>query len=453
MAFWILSIGGWTFIVILFAHLVCRMVWRRSPCHECVRLRNENESLREELEKYRTAYNTLERDFAVHRARETERLTAMEDRLNFVESARKDMEQIFRGTAAEISQKTMEQLRFHSQADMEKEKATVAAMVAPVKEIIARLDQRIVQSDQRHGQEAVKLDENLRQLFQTQKDLDRETKRLNLALCQSHVRGRWGELQLRRLVEMSGMQEHVDFDEQVTMATGDGANPLRADMVIRLPGGHHIVVDAKTVVDAHMQAMECESSEERAVLLRQHGQNVFDRVQELAKKNYWKFSRKTFEYVVLFLPGDHLYATAVQQRPNLFEEAIARRVLLTSPMNFLALLKTIACTWAQVATNDEAEKIVNLGKTFLERVEVLFRRLGELGTRLRQTVDAYNGTLVTVDSRLWPTLQQFSRLQSIGTGCGDYRPAPIDESVRSLRTPLSRETECTSCEKVVSLTS
>jgi DNA recombination protein RmuC len=245
--------------------------------------------------------------------------------------------------------------------------------------------------------------------------LDREAKRLNLALRQSHIRGRWGELQLRRLVEMAGLQAHVDYDEQVTISpAGSNGMPLRADMVIHLPGGQHVVVDAKAVIDAYMQAMECELPSEREVLLKRHAQNVSDRIVELGRKNYGKCSESTFDYVVLFLPGDHLFAAAIQQRPNLFDEALTHHILLASPMNLLALLKTIACTWAQAATTREAEKIVALGKTLLERMEVIFKRLGETGLRLRQAVDSYNGTVTAVDARLLPTLRQFSKMQSLG---------------------------------------
>ncbi|MDR0727752.1 MAG: DNA recombination protein RmuC [Puniceicoccales bacterium] len=361
-----------------------------------------------------------------------ERHAALQEKLTFQEAAQAKLEEIFRQTAAEVSQKALEQLRLHSQANLTKEKTAIAAMVDPVKEVVNRLDQRIILADRHRGEETAKLDENLRQLFQSHRDLDREAKKLNMALRQSHVRGRWGELQLRRLVEMAGLQAHVDFDEQVPVFVDGNNTPLRADMVVHLPGEQHVIVDAKAVIDAYMQAMECEVPEERGVLLKRHAQNVFDRVVELGKREYGKHSAKAFTYVILFLPGDHLYAAAIQERPNLFEEALAHHILLASPMNLLAMLKTIACTWAQAATSREAEKIVSLGKTLVERMEILFKRIGETGLRLRQAVDAYNSTVATVDSRLCPTLQQFAKLQSLGTGKEILPPAHVNEMVQPL---------------------
>lgn len=399
----------------------------RAKTQELAAARAENESTKGELGVLRNAHGEQSRELAVCR----ERQVALQEKLTFQEAAQAKLEEIFRQTAAEVSQKALEQLRLHTQADMAKEKTTIAAMVDPVKEVVNRLDQRIILADRHRGEETAKLDENLRQLFQSHRDLDREAKKLNMALRQSHVRGRWGELQLRRLVEMAGLQAHVDFDEQVSVSVDGNSAPLRADMIVHLPGEQHVVVDAKAVIDAYMQAMECEVPAEREILLKRHGQNVFDRIVELGKRDYGKHSTKAFAYVVLFLPGDHLYAAAVQERPNLFEEALAHHILLASPMNLLAMLKTIACTWAQAATTREAEKIVSLGKTLIERMEVLFKRLGETGLRLRQAVEAYNGTVATADSRLRPTMQQFSKLQSLGMGRDIPLPAHISEMVQS----------------------
>ncbi|MDR2341284.1 MAG: DNA recombination protein RmuC [Puniceicoccales bacterium] len=393
---------------------------------ELAKSKEENESMRCELRALHEAHGEQHRQLAICR----ERYTALQEKLTFQEAAQAKLEEIFQRTAAEVSQKALEQLRLHSQTDMAREKTAIAAMVDPVKEVVNRLDQRIILADRHRGEETAKLDESLRQLFQSHRDLDREAKKLNMALRQSHVRGRWGELQLRRLVEMAGLQAHVDFNEQVPVSVDSSSMPLRADMVVHLPGDQHVVVDAKAVIDAYMQAMECELPAERATLLKRHAQNVFDRIVELGKREYGKHSAKSFAYVILFLPGDHLYAAALQERPNLFEEALAHHILLAAPMNLLAMLKTIACTWSQAATTREAEKIVSLGKILIERMDILFKRLGETGLRLRQAVDAYNGTVATADSRLCPTMQQFAKLQSIGGRKDILPPAHVSEMVR-----------------------
>ncbi|MDR1456738.1 MAG: DNA recombination protein RmuC [Puniceicoccales bacterium] len=395
---------------------------------ELEKCKMENESVKCELRTLQNARNEQDCELAICK----ERHAALLEKLIFQEATQAKLEGILRQTAAEVSQKALEQLRLHSQADMAREKTAIAAMVDPVKEVVNRLDQRVILADRHRGEETAKLDENLRQLFQSHRDLDREAKKLNMALRQSHVRGRWGELQLRRLVEMAGLQAHVDFDEQVPVPVDGSSMPLRADMVVHLPGEQNVIVDAKAIIDAYMQAMECELPTERDILLKRHGQNVFDRIVELGKREYGKHSAKAFGYVILFLPGDHLYAAAIQARPSLFDEALAHHILLASPMNLLAMLKTIACTWSQAATTMEAEKIVSLGKTLIERMEILFKRLGETGLRLRQAVEAYNGTVTTVDSRLGPTMQQFSKLQSLGLGKDILPPAHINEMVQTL---------------------
>jgi DNA recombination protein RmuC len=395
------------------------------------RLRRENEALQENLREQREAKIAIDQEFIAYRTRETERQIFYEEKLKFIESARVELENSFKVVAAEISEKALEKLRSNGKEDMAKEKESIAAVINPIRETIARLDQRIIFSDRKHGEDAAKFNENLRQIFQLQQSLDQATKKLNAALRHSNTKGKWGELQLRRLVEMAGLQSHVDFDEQVAISPDGGAMPLRADMVIHLPHGRHLIVDAKAVLDAYMQASESDSSGEKEALLRQHAQNVYNRIQELGRKNYWKFLPSAFDHVVLFLPGDHLYAAAVQYRPDLLSEALDHRILLSSPMSLLVLLKTIACNWAQSSTTREAEEIVALGKTLLERIEVLFRKMSDLGVHLRQTLDSYNGTVASIDSRLWPTLRRFSLLQSIGENFGKI-PQSIDETTRQL---------------------
>jgi DNA recombination protein RmuC len=321
------------------------------------------------------------------------------------------MEKSFKFAAAEAAESAMKHLRQSSREDGEKERLRIENIIKPMRECVERLDTRVQQTDRRRTESGARFEEQMRNLFTSHRELDREAKRLNAALRQSHVRGRWGELQLRRLVEMAGMQEHVDFEEQVAVSVDQAT--LRADMLINLPDGRKVIIDSKAVLEAHLAVAEAESPEERETLLRQHAQNVFNRVQELGRKGYWKFFQNTFEYMVLFLPGDHLYAAAIEARPELFDEALERHVLLASPMTLLALLKTIACGWAQAATAKEATSIVELGKTLLDRIEVVFEKISDTGKHLRRTVESYNGTLASIESRLRPTLHAFAHMRSL----------------------------------------
>ncbi|MDR2576920.1 MAG: DNA recombination protein RmuC [Puniceicoccales bacterium] len=391
-------------------------------------------TLQENLANEREKFHALDREYVEFRAREAERRSALEEKLAFVEASRIEMEKTFQIAAAEASEKALRQLRQGNREDGEKERLRIENMLKPMRECVERLDVRVQQTDRRRVETGARFEEQMRHLFTSHRELDREAKRLNAALRQSHVRGRWGELQLRRLVEMAGMQEHVDFEEQVAVSTDQAA--LRADMLIHLPDGRKVVIDSKAVLEAHLSVGEAESAEERESLLRQHAQNVFNRVQELGRKGYWKFFQDTFEYMVLFLPGDHLYAAAVEARPELFDEALERHVLLASPMTLLALLKTIACGWAQVATAKEAANIVELGKTLLDRTQVLFEKISDTGRHLRRTLDSYNGTVASIESRLRPTLNAFSQMRSL-----PQRQLPIldavEEPVRQLRGVVS----------------
>ncbi|MDR3316735.1 MAG: DNA recombination protein RmuC [Puniceicoccales bacterium] len=414
----------------------------------------ENQLLRDDLNKSRedeqrlTAivdgerekFHALDCEFVGFRAREAERLRALEEKLSFVGNARAEMEKSFKVAAAEISEKALLQLQRESREEGERERLQLEGVLKPVRECVERLDARVNLTDRQRMESTTRFEEQMRQLFQSNQELDREAKRLNAALRLSHVRGRWGELQLRRLVEMAGLQEHVDFEEQVAVSVDQAT--LRADMVVHLPDGRNVIIDAKAVLEVHLAVAEAETPEQREALLKQHAQNVFNRVQELGRKGYWKFFESTFEYMILFLPGDHLYAAAINARPELFDEAIERHVLLASPMTLLAFLKTIACGWAQAATAKEATAIVELGKTLLERMETVFGKISDTGRHLRRTLDAYNSTVASIESRLRPTLHAFTRMRSL-----PQKPMPvleaIEEPIRSLRTAIDEGTEAT----------
>ncbi|MDR3117302.1 MAG: DNA recombination protein RmuC [Puniceicoccales bacterium] len=377
----------------------------------CAQLQREREALEAVAEQLRGELRTLDRDFAAFRGREEQRRQDLEEKLQFLERARVELDSAFRAAAAEVAEKAIGQLGERSREQSKQALEGVENALKPLREGVERLDARVLQVDRRRAEESGRLEENLRQLFTAQRELDRETRRLNQALRQSHVRGRWGELQLRRIVELAGLQDHVDFEEQVAVAVDNAT--LRADLVVHLPHGRRIIVDAKAVMEAHVAAGESATEQEREEWLRQHGQNVFNRVQELGKKNYWKYFDAAFDHVVLFLPGDHLYAAALAARPTLFDEALERHVLLASPMTLLALLKTVAHGWAQEAAAREAAEIVTLGKTFLERVRILFEKLSLLGGQLRKTVETYNGAVASAEGRLRPTLQSFGQLRSL----------------------------------------
>ncbi|MDR1436214.1 MAG: DNA recombination protein RmuC [Puniceicoccales bacterium] len=377
-------------------------------------------------------YHSLDREYAEFRGREAERSAANGEKIALLGKMRDELEASFGVAAAKASAEAVNHLREGNRESGNLERERLEATLKPMRECVERLGGQLQRSDRNWNESMARFGEQMGHMLSSNRELDRETKRLGNALRHSHVRGRWGELQLRRLVEMAGLREHVDFEEQVAVAA-DG-NALRADMVVHLPGGRSVVVDAKAVIEAYGAAEEEQDPEKRRELRKQHGQNVFLRVQELGRKNYWKFFPSAFDCVVLFLPGDHLYAAAVDARPDLFDEAIERHVLLASPMTLLALLKTAANGWAQEATAKEAAAIVSLAKTLLERTQIVWEKLSDVGRHLRRSVDAYNGTLSSIESRLRPTLQNFSRMKSIG----DDEPRP-PEAIEIFPRPVQLE--------------
>jgi DNA recombination protein RmuC len=394
---------------------------------ELLRERKLREEVARSLCELSGKYHSLDRTYAEFCGREEERRRANEEKMALLAKVREDLATTFGGAALKASEEALERLREGNRQDGERERERLEGVLRPMRECVERLDGKVQRNDRQWNESMARFEEQIRQLLQTNRELDQETKKLTNALHRPQLRGRWGELHLRRLVEMAGLREHVDFDEQVAVAAD--RNTLRADMIIHLPDGRDVIVDAKAVLEAFAAAEEADSRERREELLKQHGQNVFLRIQELGRKDYWKFFGPAFEYVVLFLPGDHLYAAAVEARPTLFDEAIKRHVLLASPMTFLALLKTIACSWSQAAMAREAATIVELGKTLMERMQVVLEKFSDAGRHLRRTVEAYNGTVASIESRLRPTLQNFSRLQSLHAA-EPSAPEPLEAQPR-----------------------
>lgn len=375
-------------------------------------------------------YHLLDKEFTEYRARQSERLLSLEKQLKFLQEAKIQLEQAFKAIAGEVSARALTQLQSQNRHEIGKDKELIANLLKPVRECVEKLERRVNDSDQQRSQMSGKFEEQLKQLLQASQGLGLETRKLNSALRRPQVRGRWGEMQLRRLVELAGMQSHVDFNEQVAVST-DGRT-LIADMVVNLPDHRKVVVDSKVSMDAYLNALESNEETLQEQFLKQHADQVSERIQELGKKNYWKYFDATFDFVILFLPADHLYAAAVEKRPQLMEEALQRHVLLATPMMLMALLKTIGCSWTQFAAGKEAEHIVKLANSLLERAGVLFGKLAKTGQYLHQTVRAYNETVGSIESRLRPTLSQLSQLQSLGNYPLEELPE-IDSGLRSLR--------------------
>lgn len=365
----------------------------------------------------------------VMRAEQREKIRSLEEKLAFIERARVELEKSFRAVAGELSLRAIAELRSQNASQNQREKEAILTMLQPLQKSVEHLREQFLSTDRRHSESAGRLDEQYRHLTQAYQNLSRETHQLNSALRNPNVRGKWGEMQLRKLVELAGMREHVDFSVQVTTAN---ETRLIADMIIHLPNGQNIIVDAKTVFDSYLNSLRCESEEERDKFLKLHGQQIGERIRDLSQRNYWKHFDHSFDFVILFLPADSFYVAALETKPDLAEIAIQRHVLLATPMILMGLLKTAAFGWTQIQSTAEAEQIRLLANELFERLGTVFDRLTKMGTHLRQTVQDFNDSIGSIDSRLRPTLRRFGEMKSLQTKSLSA-PSGIDELPRELR--------------------
>lgn len=395
-----------------------------------------NCELKETLERNSAAQERLLSDLResngrldLIRTEQRARIQCLEEKVAFIDRAKAELEKAFRAMAGDLSLRAIAELRNQNTSQSRREKEVMLTLLQPLQKSVETLREQFLSTDRRHSESAGRLDEQYRQLTQAYQNLSRETHQLNAALRNPNVRGRWGEMQLRRLVELAGMREHVDFSVQV--ATVDETR-LLADMVIHLPNGQNIIVDAKTVFDSYLASLRCDSDEERDRLLRLHSQQIGERIRDLSQRNYWKHFDRAFDFVILFLPADSFYVAALEQKPDLAEMALEKHVLLATPMILIGLLKTAAFGWTQIQSTAEAEQIRLLANELFDRLGVVFERLGKMGNHLRQTVQDFNESIASIDTRLRPTLRRFGEMKSLQTK-NLSAPVPIDDRPRELR--------------------
>ncbi len=319
-----------------------------------------------------------------------------------------------------------------AQGALKEREHAMAALVEPLRVALERTEAQ-VQALERERREAFSsLRTQIETLAGGQAQLSRETRNLVTALRRPEVRGRWGELTLRRLVELAGLTEHCDFTEQAHRAGDQGA--LRPDLVVHLPEERDLVLDAKTPLDAYLAALEAPSEEERQVQLRKHAQQVETRVRELASKAYWAQFERSPEFAVLFLPGDQFLSAALAERPELLENALAQSVIIATPSTLVALLKAVAYGWRQSAVAHNAAQIRDLGQELYRRIGTFHAHLGRMGQRLGAAVEAYNNAVGSLERQLMPQARRFQEL-----GVTAEAPAAPLEPIGALVRPSGGE--------------
>jgi len=323
----------------------------------------------------------------------------------------------------------------HAQASLKERELAIEALVKPIQETLARTSEALREIEVERQRDFGSLRQNLTDMRDSHSALQRETRNLVQALSKPQVRGQWGEIALRRLVELAGMTAHCDFEEQVHVVGNEG--PLRPDMVVHLPEGRDIVIDVKTPLDAYLAAAEAPSDEVRAVALKRHAQHVADRVRMLSSKNYAAQFAQAPQFVVLFLPGDQFLSSALDQQPDLLDRAMSSNIILTTPSTLLALLKTVYNGWQNVRLAENAERIRGLAEDLYARLATFRNHMGRIGSSLEASINAFNAAVGSLERSVLPGARKFVEL-----GVRAEKPIedlePIEVAARLTDSPAAR---------------
>jgi DNA recombination protein RmuC len=383
----------------------------------------------------------LERELVGVRADLNHERARAEERLATVNDAQERLSASFKALSAEALQSSMAQLsqlaraqleaaQAEAKGDLDQRKQAVEQLVAPLKDQLTRVDQQLLRLDQERRESRGRLEAQLRSLSETGEKLRTETGALVTALRKPNTRGQWGQMQLRNVVELAGMVRHCDFCEQSSIA-GDEST-LRPDLVVNLPGGKHVVVDAKAPLQGVLDAYEARDEEERQGFLRDHARLLRKHVKMLADKAYWAGLDSAPDMVVMFLPGEHLYGAALDADPSLIEDAMARRVLIATPTTLLAMLRAVAYGWQQERVAESAQAISELGRELHGRLVKLSSLLATVGSRLNSTVRAYNDAVGSYESRVLPSARRFADHGAVAGGKELDEVEPVTVSARSV---------------------
>jgi DNA recombination protein RmuC len=345
-----------------------------------------------------------------------------------------DLSMRFDALAADALRKNNETFIELAAGKLGQKEQAVEQLVAPIRDSLKLVDGKIQQLEVARQGAYVELRTQVAELVQAQKELRSETGNLVGALRdRPNVRGRWGEIQLRRVVEMAGMVEHCDFETQKHVSTEDGR--LRPDLVVSLPGGKSVVVDSKFAGQAYLESLSAGSDEERTAKLRDHARQVRDHVTKLSHKSYWSQFAQTPEFVVLFIPGETYLSAALEQDPSLIEDGVNQQVIIATPTTLIALLRAVAYGWRQETIAESARQISDLGRELYSRLATFTEHVAKVGRGLESAVRSYNEAVGSLETRVLPSARKFKEHGISPAG----ELAEIDVLDRSIRPVTAAE--------------
>lgn len=408
---------------------------------------DETQSLKKELklvidEKLVLEKQIIERDTILIKERE-----AFEERISLLAKAEETLKDTFKSLSSEalksnnssfleLANATFDKLRESAKGDLKHREEAITGLVNPINEGLKKFDERIQEMEKGRIAQISSVSELIQNLTEANQQTRIETRNLVSALRTPNAQGQWGELQLRRTIEIAGMVNYCDFVEQKEI--GDDEVKLRPDVVIRLPNKREVVIDSKAPMNAYLEANETDDPDLRKVKLKQHARMIRDHLKKLGQKSYYEHLKESPEFVVLFLPGEAFYSSALEQDPGLIEYGVDRKVLIATPTTLIAMLKAIAYGWKNQEIAEKAGEISKVGRDLYESVVIMLDHLSKVRKSLNQTVVSFNSTIRSTDKRLLPKIRKFKSL-SAGTEKEIPEIKIIDESIDQVEPPALEE--------------
>lgn len=399
---------------------------------------------REELSALRASYVTLLAQYKEAEVRaETEKL-GLQEKLEIIQDVQNKWTESFKAlssdalyrnntTFLELAKESFSKFQEKAKSEFDKKEHSIKELMHPIKESLERFDLKINDLEKTRVGAYASMTEQVRSLFELQTQLRSETSNLVKALRAPIVRGRWGEIQLKRVVEMAGMLDHCDFFEQESVTLDEVRS--RPDMIIRLPAEKNIVVDAKAPLSAYLDSLESPDEETRKFKLKEHARQVRAHVTALGKKSYWDQFKPTPEFVVLFLPGETFFSAALEQDPSLIEVGVEQKVILATPTTLIAVLRAVSYGWRQENISKHVEQVSALGQDLYKRICDMSEHWHKVGKSLSQAVGSYNKAIGSLETRVLVSARKFKEMQLVHVDAKEEELIPIDQLTRTIQAP------------------